>query len=802
MDINNLVSWPSPSKPENLSLELKSLPFTTAYCAASSSKTIILSTEFEAYILGPELQKIPSNHLISQVACNDNIVLLLSVHGVCMVFGRDIEGSGILGIENKDQIEHPEIIPALKEVKAIGCSLGSSHAAVVDADGKLYTWGCSQYRQLGKSERTPGIVSSASIFNITKVQCGAFCTVFSTSGGYLYTFGKIGRSPECSEPLRKTNDPYTLVEMENHFTADFTVGENFVAALTSDGEVYVYDDCRVVMKVPSNIEITGISSCKTSIYCIEQEIYNISEWRIAESSSGEGCSLKALVRSTYKMNAEKLFNSSGESMYAIVRNENTGKVVFRNTHQLSVAIPSRKVEGNLNLSPGIQRTPFSQLSKEFSLNIENTYVGRYNSLEKVVGLLTRHLQSNFKVIREQSFMRQVYKSTVRKHSITSYMVDAIQGMFNITTKYAFSIMYMNFRNSSSAISIEQLDAFTRKTQGLYKKQYFLLLKSYEKPKVYNYKLRYAMLFFTSSAECIFRKQKSLIFNLLQRTILNKSATQTPLPSLCLLLRLRLKKILSVILSSSPNSPSAIHSLVNFALCFQKILEKRRCQSLLRGFNCFSHLLLRTLSCYTPSLSSIRTEKTFADFDNTLNFNLSLNDSDSREFIHSTAASPPINMKYNIAIPQKHLASTSLKDEKLRKELMGASNERRHSTVAYNSVLICKTKIDPKKANETRKAYDLKLKQKRSMMMQGKRNSRDLEVLVERNKRIIHAILVVESKLKQLVKKQMAGAVDSLILVVPIRNIEMQVWKTKIYALGLHKLSMTYRKYMKGIILNF
>ena len=801
MDINSLVSWSSPSTAESLSLELVSLPFPLNNCTSSSTKTILLSNSSEVYILGPELQKIQTTHPISEIACNDNIVLLLSVSGLTLVFGNDIHRSGILGIDTTAEIHHPAIIPALKEVKAVGCSLGRCHAAVIDAEGKLYTWGSSKYRQLGKSETTPSIVDSTSIFCITKVQCGAFCTIFSTSGGYLYTFGKIGRSSSCSEPLRKVNEPYTIAQMENHFTADFAVGENFVAALTSEGEVYVYDDCRVLMKVPSAIEVTGIRCCKSSIYCIEHEICNVNEWRLADRKNEEGCNLKALTRNNYKLSAEKLFNSSGETMYAVVRKETLGKVIVRNTHELSVAIPSKTIEGSLSLSPGIQRTPFSQLSKEFSLNIENSGLGKYDSLERIVHILTGYLQVNFTLVREKSLMSHVYNSTVKRHSITNVLVDTLQKMASINAKYSFDRIYMNSKNTYSGISIEQLNAAAEKTERFYKKHCFFLIKGYIKHRAYNYKLRYAMLIFASSVECIFHKQKSLIFSLLLRSVLNKAASETPLSSLCNLLHLRLSQILSLLNPSHGRSPSKMSSLIQFALSFQTISEKRRYQSLLRGFNCFSRLILRTHSCYTPSLFSIRTEKTFADFDQNLNFNL--NDSYSREFIDSTSASPPDKSKFLIAVPQKHAASTSLKEEKMKKVLMGASTERRNSTATTtNTTFVCKARTDPKKANEARKAYDLKLKQKRSMVMQGKRNSREIEAFNYRNKRIVQAILIAESKFVGIVRRQKTEAVWRLARVFPIRNVQIQVWKTKIYALGLHKFSMVFKKYIKGIMLLF
>lgn len=76
------------------------------------------------------------------------MTLIVLKSGAVLVTGNDKENrTGILGIQNLFSSSNPAKIPGLKVIRQI--SLGSHHAAAVDVNGKLFTWGTDVMGELG-----------------------------------------------------------------------------------------------------------------------------------------------------------------------------------------------------------------------------------------------------------------------------------------------------------------------------------------------------------------------------------------------------------------------------------------------------------------------------------------------------------------------------------------------------------------------------------------------------------------------------------------------------------------------------
>ena len=69
---------------------------------------------------------------------------------------------------------------------------------------------------------------------------------------------------------KKLSEPHTISQMENQFTVDFAVSNSFIISLNSIGEVFVYDDCMILMKLSSVNEVKAIGCCKDLAYGIEK----------------------------------------------------------------------------------------------------------------------------------------------------------------------------------------------------------------------------------------------------------------------------------------------------------------------------------------------------------------------------------------------------------------------------------------------------------------------------------------------------------------------------------------------------
>lgn len=768
MDSSYLVSWQSPPPSEILSLVPLKLDFALVGCSTSKSQTVLLSSSCEVFILDRGPVKLQTPYKISQVCCSENVILFISTSGETLISGSDPTESGILGIENTLEILFPQPIPFLQSINAVSCSLSLTHAAIIDSSGKLYTWGDNSHRQLGKKEVFPSIVDSCSVFNIVKVLCGKSSTVFLTSGGFLYTYGKIGKSFKCKQAEKKFTEPCLVDGLENEFIEDFVIGKKFVAAVTADGVVYAFDDCRELMKIPSKVEVVRIFSCKESIYCIEKDSPCVYEWRPEANERDFLCNLHNYSGNTYRIITEQVFSSNGDRVYAIVKKENDKKLLNKVPAGLKVET-SGKIEGNGGLSPGIKRTSFSQLSKEFSLNIDHCGVVKHDAICKIVEVLQKYLLKSFREIREMSFLQDVYLKTMKEHTFC----QAIGKIYERTVKNTFVEIREYWENETRS----GVEEFVSRVEGFFKKFCFKKLKKCEKPQNDHSKIRFGLLVLSSSVQILLHKQKSIIFTMLLRSNFQIPPCPKPLFPISHLIKSNLQKVFLAIRNSKS---AALQSILKLALIFQSLTEKRRSSHLLKGFNSF-RWVRRAESCYTPSLSSQRTEKTFAE---SFEQNLTMYESYclNQPELNSTST------QYKPMIPNKHYQRNSLPEIKTLEKLT-KSKHTPHPSLG----LLYKPKMDPKNVNQARKNYDLQLKQKKNQMIREKNQSK-LESLQQKRKKYIQVLPISEKIMQKLLKRQKSHAFRALLIESP----HIDEWKLKIYTLGFHKFSEISQKYSRNI----
>lgn len=132
------------------------------------------------------------------------------------------------------------------------------------------------------NNQQPQIVESAKIFKAKQVICGPTFTCICTDGCYVYMYGSIGsvhndgnsrrssisRRTQSSPRKGAGNYPYTLPELEKYSTINVCCGSTFIAALTDIGEVFIFDDCLDLVKLPitHGVSVTSFSSTLDVVY--------------------------------------------------------------------------------------------------------------------------------------------------------------------------------------------------------------------------------------------------------------------------------------------------------------------------------------------------------------------------------------------------------------------------------------------------------------------------------------------------------------------------------------------------------
>lgn len=307
---------------------------------SKASRTFALSDEGEMYEFQEEGAGLP-RHIsvpaaVKMIACNVSALLMVSEAGQVYGQGSDPESYGFLG--GLDEATHPTLLPGLTaQISQAG--LGSTHGAALDStfhteDGKLWTWGTGANGQLGRTsdfQQGPALVQSAEVYNGKGLVCGDQATVVITSGGFLYMFGSIGghsMTSGATQSLRRLRTsfsrslsaavnntrPLTLPGLQNKFVIAAVAGLSFLGILTDNGEVYFFDDCLDIVRLPtqSHSRLHSLGSTASSLYSLslsDRVLYHWTEPDVSPltrslmqtlSSSGH-CQLLAWAGKAYSL---------------------------------------------------------------------------------------------------------------------------------------------------------------------------------------------------------------------------------------------------------------------------------------------------------------------------------------------------------------------------------------------------------------------------------------------------------------------------------------------------------------------
>jgi len=144
---------------------------------------------------------------VSTVAAGSKCAAVVTAEGALWTWGRGKDK--VLGHGSFRDECGPRRVEALEGISVVAVSLGTSHAAAISNAGQLFTWGYSDLSALGyhsetEFQGTPQLVPS--LENVLQVSCGFSHTAAITARGWLYTWG---HSPEgalglgvasCAEP--------------------------------------------------------------------------------------------------------------------------------------------------------------------------------------------------------------------------------------------------------------------------------------------------------------------------------------------------------------------------------------------------------------------------------------------------------------------------------------------------------------------------------------------------------------------------------------------------------------------------
>jgi len=180
--------------------------------------------------------KIKSLTNVKQSSCGENQTIVLLKNGDVYSFGNNTNGQ--LGLGHFDNQNVP-VKNSLTKVKQISC--GATHAMVLLVNGIVYSFGNNTNGQLGvgtvENQYTPTIIPSLSK-NVKQISCGFHHSMVLMDNGDVYTFGRSEYGQLGLGDIQGSILPINLLPLKR--VKQISSGANYSYVLLESGDIYSF----------------------------------------------------------------------------------------------------------------------------------------------------------------------------------------------------------------------------------------------------------------------------------------------------------------------------------------------------------------------------------------------------------------------------------------------------------------------------------------------------------------------------------------------------------------------------------
>ncbi|EFA76778.1 regulator of chromosome condensation domain-containing protein [Heterostelium album PN500] len=195
----------------------------------------------------PTPERLPNFNIsdICSISCGSYYSAALTENGDVYMWGRgSVKNPPIATLGNgtfDDQLL-PQKVESLQEIVVI--SIGFYHSAAVKSNGELLTWGCGEDGQLGHgdvfNQPIPKVVQSITSHWVTQVQCGEKHTICLTKNGKVFTWGTSEYGQLGLGDTQKNCTPMLVTSLDKYHIIQIACGATHNAVLTNNREVLVF----------------------------------------------------------------------------------------------------------------------------------------------------------------------------------------------------------------------------------------------------------------------------------------------------------------------------------------------------------------------------------------------------------------------------------------------------------------------------------------------------------------------------------------------------------------------------------
>lgn len=409
---------------------VKCVGLSTDWVIASSTDQDLLIFR-DPFIALPK--PIPFQETVSEISCNQNMALLLTCQGCIWLIGEDVEKSNLFAEEGLYKSDIPIKVQSLSQNFAVSSSLSTHHAAMVSAEGFLYTWGKGENGELGNKRLKackPTRIENGSIFKSRQVICIENHTAIVTQGGFLYIYGK-SRSCHCGNI---SGYPFTVPELEDHFIKKAHASAFGIAVVTENYKCFIVKGCHCITGLWASHKIDSIATCAAGICGWARDKKIIYTWE---------------PQNDWRPGKFKIMHCELENMVS-----GFGKGILLaadNFHKFPLIkyTGGHSPESSPFVGHDNDRTSFEQLfgSYDFGITINKETVRKEEACKTFGLMLSRCLAEPFRKIKEFSYLKWVYKRAYAS-TFTPNILGKIIKRINIFDKgFAFSSIKHYAKNS-------------------------------------------------------------------------------------------------------------------------------------------------------------------------------------------------------------------------------------------------------------------------------------------------------------------------------------------------------------------
>lgn len=177
------------------------------------------------------------------IACHSVIVL---DNGTVMTFGRN--GNGQLGLGDTETRFVPTVVEGLKDLNIVSAACGRAHTLFLTDDGTVYACGANKMGQCGTNQpNIPDVMTPSKVIfrdkPVVKMACGAEFSLIIDNEGKLYSFG----CPEYGQLGNNTEGKYFTTGNKYAFHCEYMPRRvlNFIEK-SREGHILPLDEVFIV----------------------------------------------------------------------------------------------------------------------------------------------------------------------------------------------------------------------------------------------------------------------------------------------------------------------------------------------------------------------------------------------------------------------------------------------------------------------------------------------------------------------------------------------------------------------------